>query len=71
MNQKIEEIDKLKLENLILKRNFLNLQIETINKEIEFELREICDKLEIKREDVININLDEGYLELKNNEVNE
>ena len=71
MNQKIEEIDKLKLENLILKRNFLNLQIETINKEIEFELREICDKLEIKREDVVNINLDEGYLELKDNEVNE
>jgi len=71
MNQKIEEIDKLKLENLILKRNFLNLQIETLNKEIEFELREICDKLEIKREDVVNINLDEGYLELKDNEVNE
>ena len=71
MNQKIEEIDKLKLENLILKRNFLNLQMETLNKEFEFELREICDKLEIKRENVVNINLDEGYLELKDNEVNE
>ena len=68
MNQKIEEIDRLKLENLILKRNFINLQMENINKEFEFELRKICDKLEIKREDVVNLNLDEGYLELKDNE---
>ena len=68
MNLRIDEIDKLKLENLILKRNFINLQMENINKEFEFELRKICDKLEIKREDVVNLNLDEGYLELKDNE---
>ena len=60
--------EKLTLENNVLKENNLVLQIQNLQKEREGMIAGFCGRNSRKREELVNVNVQEGWVEFKDEE---
>ena len=57
--------EKLLIENNVLKENNLSLQIQSLQNERHGLVKAFCDKNSKKTEDVVGVNIAEGFVEFK------
>ena len=60
--------EKLTLENNVLKENNLVLQVQSLQKEREGMIAAFCARNSHNREDLVNVNVQEGWCEFKDDE---